>query len=443
MTTALAGTEVYRRGFERVAAATGEPVWLRERRDRAMGRFLERGFPGPRDEAWRHTPIAPITKVPWEPSLPGTSAPEELPGVPALGGATAVMVGGYLSKRRSRLDVGLPGLEVRSVRDVLDAEPDRLEPELGVLLPGSASPFADLNTAFAADGVFVSLAPGTVVEEPIHVVHVAVPGSDPPRVSYPRLLVRAGRGSQCRIVETWTGPTDAVHLTNAVTEIRLEDDASVERYKLQREGERSFHVATVAARLGRDARFADHSFNLGAALSRNDVDVVFEGEGGECTLNGLFMVDGERFTDTHSRIDHTRPHCASRELYKGVLDGKSRGVFHGLVVVRPGAQKTDAWQMNRNVLLSREALVHSTPQLEILADDVKCRHGSTTGQLDPSALFYLRSRGIGEAAARALLTWAFASDLVRPVPIEPLRAALAAYVETRLPGLELGRGVAA
>jgi Fe-S cluster assembly protein SufD len=441
VTTAPVEIDSYRRGFERAVARAGDPPWWRERRDRAMERFLERGFPGPRDEAWRHTPIAPITRVAWEPSSPGAAAPEDLPGVPALGGPTAVVVGGYLSRERSTLD-GLPGLEVRSVRDVLAAEPRRLEHDLGGVLPGSPSAFADLNTAFAADGVFVAVAPGTVLEKPIHVVHVAVPDGDVPRVSYPRLLVRAGRGSQCRIVETWTGPSDAVHLTNAVTEIRLEDNASVERYKLQREGERSFHVATVAARLGRDARFADHCFNFGAALSRTDIGVAFEGEGGECTLSGLFMVDGERFTDTHSHIDHGRPHCSSRELYKGILDGASRGVFHGLVVVRPGAQKTDAWQMNRNLLLSREALVHSTPQLEILADDVKCRHGSTTGQLDPAALFYLRSRGIGEASARALLTWAFASDLVRPVPIAPLRAALAAYVGERLPGIEPGEAAA-
>jgi Fe-S cluster assembly protein SufD len=442
VTTAPVDTDSYRRGFERAVAAAGDPPWWRERRDRAMERFLERGFPGPRDEAWRHTPIAPITRVAWEASPPGAAVPDDLPGVPALGGPTAVVVGGYLSKERSTFDGGLPAVEVRSVRDVLAAEPDRLEADLGRLLPGRPSAFADLNSAFAADGVFLSIAPGAVVEEPIHVVHVAAPGAELPRVSYPRLLVQAGRGSQCRIVETWTGPADAAHLTNAVTEIRLQDNARVERYKLQREGERSFHVATVAARLGRDARFADHCFNLGAALSRTDIGVVFEGEGGECTLSGLFMVDGERFTDTHSHVDHAQPHCSSRELYKGVLDGASRGVFHGLVVVRPGAQKTDAWQMNRNLLLSREALVHSTPQLEILADDVKCRHGSTTGQLDPAALFYLRSRGIGEAEARALLTWAFASELVRPVPIAPLRAALAAYVEGRLRGIELGEAAA-
>jgi Fe-S cluster assembly protein SufD len=194
-------------------------------------------------------------------------------------------------------------------------------------------------------------------------------------------------------------------------------------------------VATLVARLGRDARFSDHSLSFGAALSRNDIEVRFEAEGGECVLNGLFVVDGSRIADTHSRIDHAKPHCSSRELYKGVLDGQARGVFNGLVTVRPGAQKTDAWQMNRNLLLSREALVHSTPQLEILADDVKCKHGSTTGQLDPDALFYLRSRGLGEPAARSLLTWAFASDLVRRMEVEPLRRAVERHLQAHLPGV--------
>ena len=194
-------------------------------------------------------------------------------------------------------------------------------------------------------------------------------------------------------------------------------------------------MATLAARLGRDARFSDHSIALGAALSRNDIDVRFEAEGGDCVLNGLFVLDGRRVADTHSRIDHAKPHCSSRQLYKGIVDGQARGVFNGLVVVRPGAQKTDAVQTNQNLLLSREALVHSTPQLEILADDVKCKHGSTTGQLDPVALFYLRSRGIGEAAARSLLTWAFASDLVRKMEIEPLRRTVERHLQAHLPGV--------
>jgi Fe-S cluster assembly protein SufD len=222
-----------------------------------------------------------------------------------------------------------------------------------------------------------------------------------------------------------------------VTEIVVGDNAFVDHYKLQAEGAQAFHLATLSARLCRDARLVDRAFSFGAAISRNDIDVRFGARGGECILDGLFMIDGDRLTDTHSRVDHARPHCSSRELYKGVLDGRARGVFNGLVVVRPGAQKTDAEQMNRNLLLSREALVHSVPQLEILADDVKCRHGSTTGQLDPAALFYLRSRGIGEAEARAMLTWAFASDLVYRLPVPSVRDALQSILQSRLGGAGL------
>jgi Fe-S cluster assembly protein SufD len=236
-------------------------------------------------------------------------------------------------------------------------------------------------------------------------------------------------------VETFTSPDGRASLSNAATEVVVEDNASVDRYKLQQEGREALHVATLAARLGRDARFTDHGIALGAALSRNDIDVRFDAFGGDCALNGLFVLDGRRVADTHSRVEHARPHCTSRQLYKGIVDDQGRGVFNGLVVVRPGAQKTDAAQTNRNLLLSREALVHSTPQLEILADDVKCKHGSTTGQLDPVALFYLRSRGLGEAAARSLLTWAFASDVVGRIQVGPVRRAVERHLQAHLPGV--------
>jgi Fe-S cluster assembly protein SufD len=299
---------------------------------------------------------------------------------------------------------------------------------------GRTGVFSDLNTAFAEDGAVVLVAPGTVLEAPILVAHVSA-GDGKPAVSYPRTLLVAGRGSECRVVEVFASPDGRASLSNAVTEVVLEDNACVQRYKLQQEGGEALHVATLAARLGRDARFSDHAITFGAALSRNDIDVRFDAAGGECVLNGLFVLDGRRVADTHSRIDHAQPHCSSRQLYKGIVDDQARGVFHGLVVVRPGAQKTDAAQTNRNLLLSREALVHSIPQLEILADDVKCKHGSTTGQLDPDALFYLRSRGLGEPAARSLLTWAFASDLVQKMEIEPLRRAVEQHLQAHLPGV--------
>jgi len=446
VTSVAAETEVLLEAFERLEEGRAESPWLHDARARAMGRFVEAGFPSPRDEAWRQTPIAPIVRTRWEPGegSPRLSRAQLRALVPAgFGGAEAVMVGGRLSSELSRLDGGQAGVAVRSLADVISREPGLVEPHLGRLTDGKASVFADLNRALGQDGVLVAVDPGVVVAEPIHVVHLAAPASDSPEVSFPRVLVLAGRGSECRIVETYAGDAEGRHLTLAVTEVEVADNARVDHYRLQRESARAFHVATLAARLGRDSRFANRSFSLGAALSRTDVEVRFDGEGGECTLDGLFMVDGERTSDTHTRIDHARPHCSSRELYKGILDGGSRGVFHGVVLVRPGAQKTDAVQMNRNLLLSRRALVHSVPQLEILADDVKCRHGSTTGQLDPTALFYLRSRGIDEVEARGLLTWAFASDLVDGLEVEPLRKALAGHIQEYLSGSGVVREVLA
>jgi Fe-S cluster assembly protein SufD len=431
--------DAYRESFERFAAAHAgsDPGWLRARRTAAMASFVERGLPTARDESWRHTPPGPLVKgrfLPADPASPASA--EALSALPreALGGRLCVLVNGRPSPELSSLDPGQAGLEVTTLREALRTQPGRLESWLGRVADGRTGVFADLNTAFAEDGAVVLLAPGTVLEEPIHLAHLTT-GNGAPTVAYARTLVVAGRGSECRVVESFSSPAGTSSLTNAVTEVVVEDNARVDRYKLQQEGQAALHVATLAVRLGRDARFADHSLSFGAALSRNDIDVRFEAEGGDCALDGLFVADGRRVADTHSRIDHARPHCSSRQLYKGVLDGQARGVFNGLVVVRPGAQKTDALQMNRNLLLSREALVHSTPQLEILADDVKCKHGSTTGQLDATALFYLRSRGIGEAEARSLLTWAFASDLVRTLEIGPLRRAVGRHLQASLPGI--------
>ena len=428
--------DAYRAGFERFAAAQSDPVWLRERRTAAMARFVDRGLPTARDEAWRHTPVAPLTRGRFEPADPAAAPPPAvLEALPREGfrGAHLVFVNGRLSPGLSSLEGGEPGVEVASLRDLLRSQPGRVEPWLGRAADGRTGVFADLNTAFAEDGAVVIVAPGVVLKEPVRIAHVSA-GDEAPTVAYARTLVVAGRGSECRVVETFASPDGRASLANAVTEVVVEDNAFVDRYKLQLEGAESLHVATLAARLSRDARFSDHSISFGAALSRNDIEVRFEAEGGDCALDGLFVVDGRRVADTHSRIEHAQPHCSSRQLYKGVLDGQARGVFNGLVVVRPGAQKTDALQMNRNLLLSREALVHSTPQLEILADDVKCKHGSTTGQLDANALFYLRSRGIGEAEARTLLTWAFASDLVRKLDVEPLRRVVARALQSRLAG---------
>ena len=437
MSSVAVEKDAYRQSFERFVAATRpEPDWLRERRTSAFGRFVEEGLPGPRDEAWRQTPIGPITRTRWVPAE-ASGAEAAAPPLKSLP-AHVVLVDGRVSQEASTFERGDTGVEVHGLADLLARDPAVLEPHLGRVLSEGVAVFAQLNTAFAADGVVVFIRPGAVVDAPLHIAHVATGrGTDP--VLYSRVLIVAGKGSEARVVETYTGPEDAVYLANAVTEVAVDDNAFVDHYKLQQDGSKGYHVATLSARLNRDARFSNHSFNFGAAISRNDIEVCFDAEGGECVLNGLFMVDGARLTDTHSRVDHAQPHCSSRELYKGILDGAARGVFNGLVQVRPGAQKTDAVQMNRNLLLSREALVHSVPQLEILADDVKCRHGSTTGQLDPLAIFYLRSRGIGETEARSLLTYAFASDLVNGLSVAPLREAVLDHLQSHLPGAALVR----
>ncbi len=251
--------------------------------------------------------------------------------------------------------------------------------------------------------------------------------------AFPRTLILAGRDSQATVVESYGGLPGSVYLTSVVSEVLLEDGARLDHYRLQRESEQAFHIASLGVRQGRDSFFANHAVELGGAIARCDIRAHLDAEGGECLLNGLFVAEAEQLLDTHTTVDHAKPHCTSRELYKGVLDGHSQGVFSGRGVVREGAQKSDAQQTNKNLLLSPKALVNSTPQLEILADDVKCNHGSTTGQIDPVALFYLRSRGIGEQASRSLLTYAFASDVISRFRVPAIRDELESFLRERLP----------
>ncbi len=413
---------------------TGAP-WVRGARTAAFARFKARGFPTVRDEDWRETNVAELARTSFarpENSQEPDRARLAALGVPDLGGPEIVFVDGRYSATLTRL--GEAGSLVRRLREALASDPARLESSLTRLATGERNAFACLNTAFLEDGVVLDVPAGTRVAEPIQIVWMSTASGPAPTVSYPRALVLGGRGSEATLVETYVGDDAFRYLTNGVTEIRLDDGAGLTHVKLQREGDAAYHVGTLAIAQGRNSRFSSHSFALGAALARTDIDQRFDGEGAEAALNGLFVGRGSQLLDTHSRIDHARPHCSSRELYKGIVGDRARGVFHGRITVRKDAQKTDAQQSNPNLLLSREALVHSTPQLEILADDVKCKHGSTIGQLDATALFYLRSRGIGEDEARGLLTWAFASELVARVPVAALRRSLETVLGTLLPG---------
>ena len=423
----------------RATLPPGPPDWLRALRAAAMDTFEELGFPTTRQEDWQQTSVAAIARATFqradpEPALPAQDMLSAVTFGHAFDGHQLVFVNGRHAPSLSSAPM-TDGVTIRSLREVLDREPHLVQAYLDKQAGGPGRPFTSLNSAFLDDGAVVLVPPGNVLAEPIHLVFFASAPDGVATVSHPRVLVVAGRASQVTIVESYGGARKGhLYFTNAVSEVVVEDGAVVDHYRLQRESSQAFHVGALAVRQGRASRFSSHVIALGAALSRIDIRQAFAGEGGECVLNGLFLAGGRQHTDVHTWVDHAQPHCTTRELYKGIVDDQAHGVFVGNILVRAGAQKTDAIQSNKNLVLSRDALVDSVPQLEILNDDVKCKHGSTTGQLDPLALFYLRSRGIGEEAARELLTYAFASDIVQKLGVEALRTGLTEHLQRRLPG---------
>jgi Fe-S cluster assembly protein SufD len=299
--------------------------------------------------------------------------------------------------------------------------------------PASRHAFVALNTAFLADGAFIHVPAHAVVEKPIHVLFLSTgAGNGTPLMAHPRVLVVLGDNSQASVVESYAGPEGTRYLTNAVTELVLGPHAVLDHYKLQHESVEAYHVGGTYIHAARSANCSSHSVSLGGALVRNDVVAVLDGEGGECTLNGLYLGDAQRLVDNHTTIDHAKAHCGSREIYKGILADRARGVFNGKIIVRADAQKTDAKQTNRALLLSHDAQINTKPQLEILANDVKCTHGAAVGQLDEEAVFYLRSRGIGRAEARRLLIHAFAGDVLQRMPVVAIREAVERVLQRQL-----------
>ncbi len=396
---------------------------LQERRERAAERFRARGYPTVRDEEWRYTNPAPLTGD-W------ARASTEAPRVPedalcdGFESSLLVFVNGRFDAERSSVGAA-DGVRISGLAEAVDA--GRAD-ELGTLShPGHA--FASLNLANGEDGAVIEVAPRAVLARPIHIAMLAS-GDEERSASHPRVFVSLGAGSRAAIVESYGGAARKLYWTNAVTEIVIGEGAAIDYTKVQNESTRAYHTASITVRQGRDSRFAGRIIHAGGALSRDDIAISLEGAGAACDLAGMFAPAGDQHHDTHSRIDHVAAHCTSAEYYKGVLADQARGVFHGRIVVGAGAQKTDARQSNKNLLLSRGALVNSTPQLEILADDVKCKHGSTTGQIDPAALFYLRSRGIGEEAAKRLLVQAFAAEIVGLVRPD-VRRAVASVLASR------------
>lgn len=414
------------------ALAGAEPGWLHRSREAALARFVELGFPTNREEDWRYTSVSMLERRPFE---IGGEAEEEAGAAAAAGLALAdshllVFIDGRFSPRLSRPGSLPDGAQLVPLSQVLAQQPEVVEACIAEDGERSGA-FAALNAAFWADGAYLDLAPGTVVERPIQLLFVA---TRPEQASFPRNFIRCGAGARAVVIEHYAGTDERAYLVDAVTRIDLGNGAVLTHCKLQEEGLRAFHVGELRAEQGADSRLVSLSFAFGGQLGRSEIATRLDGEGAAAELAGLYLGDGRQHLDHHTRIDHLRPRCTSREFYKGVLDGSARAVFGARAVVHPGAQRTDAAQANHNLLLSPTAEVDTKPQLEIYADDVKCRHGATVGQLDPEQRFYLRSRGLDEATARAVLVHAFAREVLDRVDVPALRRRLEDRLLARLPG---------
>jgi Fe-S cluster assembly protein SufD len=436
-TATPAKSDAYEQAFSALRAAGG-PAWLPALRREAMDRFNALGFPTTRNEDWHFTSVTPIAervfRTPPTRSGPATLSPQDITAL-VIGDAAwhrLVFVNGRFEASLSAF-AGLPAdVRISTLAEALKESPEFVAEHLGKLAKSDAQTFTAFNTAFALDGVVIHVPRGEVIEAPIHIVHIADSAATGVGI-HPRLLVVAEPLSQLTIVESFAcaGPQSGGYLTNAVAEIEVGNGARVDHYKIQRESTDAFHVGTTQVRQGRDSLYHSFSYAAGAALSRTNVYTQLAGDGAETRLNGLYLIDGSQHADHQTFVEHLAPGCASRELYKGILDGDSHGVFNGKVYVDPIAQKTDGKQTNHALLLSEHARVDTKPQLEIFADDVKCTHGATVGRLDQAALFYMKSRGLGAETARALLTYAFAAEVLETIELDTLREGLEALAFAR------------
>lgn len=443
MSQAVKEESVYAASFRATQERAGasEPSWLQRLRESAFARFEELGFPTTAQEEWKYTNVAPIAKANFAPALEQADSSSTLDAAQLqpfiyeeAQRSQLVFVNGFFKPELSALGALPDSVVALSIVDALkdDRHADVLREQLARTADYNVNAFTALNTAFLSSGVFLFIPQGAQVESPIHLLFIS-DENQAGQVSSPRVLVIAERGSAATIIEGYTSAReDSQYFTNTVVEIALEDGARLDYYKVQRESAEAFHIATTQVSLARNSSFNSTSITLGARLSRHNINVSLDAEGAECWVDGLYIVGTGQHADTHSLIDHREPHCTSHQLYKGILDGKSRAVFNGKVFVRRGAQVTDAMQTNRNLLLSSEARVDTKPQLEIFADDVKCAHGATVGQLEEEELFYLASRGLRPDLARNLLTYGFAEEVIAKIGIESIKAQLDEAVLNRL-----------
>jgi Fe-S cluster assembly protein SufD len=433
---AMKETGPYLEKFERFEREAKQPAWVFPLRKAGLARFAELGFPTLQHEDWRFTNVAPIAKLPFKPVFQvardgltaDTVSQFTFGGLPA---SRLVFVNGHYVAELSSPGPQRQGVIVNSLAATLATDAGLVEKHLAHYSQNENNPFTALNTAFFQDGAFVRVPAGKRVESPIHLVFVST-AKEPGATSHPRNLIIADKASEVTVLESYVSTVDAAYFTNAVTELVLGEGAVVEHAKFQDESLSAFHIAAVHAHLGRNCNFISHSIATGARLSRNNIHTSLAEEGVECVLNGLYLTQGDQLADHHMVVEHAQPHCNSHEFYNGILDGRSKGVFHGRILVRQAAQKTDAKQTNKNLLLSEEATVDTKPQLEIYADDVKCTHGATVGQLNEESIFYLRARGLSAETARRMLIHAFAGEIIERLRHAPAREELDKLVWERL-----------
>ena len=415
--------ESYVAAFDELTSNGSTPSWVQSMRRAAFERFAALGFPTTKNEDWHYTSTSPIADQEFVllDSASGDVRREEL--APFMFGAsgwyTMVFVNGRFAPELSDCGKLPKGVKLRDLASAWTAAPEVVD-RVGKLASYDVHAFTALNAAFMHDGAVVQIANGVEIDQPIHLLFVT-DANAAKGMMHPRNLIMVGANAKATVIESYVSTSEAMYFTNAVTEVSLADGATLRHYKMQREGSRAFHVSTTEANQARDSHYVSFSFAIGGSLTRSNVYTTLDGEGGGATLNGLFMLDGEQHSDHQTQIVHAKPNCFSRELYKGILDDRSHGVFNGKVYVHPIAQKTDGKQTNKTLLLSDTAHVDTKPQLEIFADDVKCTHGATIGQIDQTALFYLKSRGVNESLARRLLTYAFAADVLETIEVDAIR----------------------
>jgi Fe-S cluster assembly protein SufD len=411
-----------------LASVADAPGSIRALRAAGVESFKTLGFPTTRNEDWHYTNVQDISASQFTPAIDrapsaGVTAESLAPYTFGAEWPLVVFVNGRFSAELSTLSSLPAGIRVLDMGTASAQDAELLGKFLGTAAPADRDGFTALNAAFAGEGTFIHVAKEMVIEHPIHLLHV-VDESGAGIMSHPRHVMVVERHAKASVVESYVGLADVSYFTNSVVEAFVEDGATLNVVRIQREARAAFHIGTVEARQGRDSHFITFTFQTGGALSRSNVYTVLNGEGCGCTINGLYMLDGEQHGDHQTRVEHVKENCFSREAYKGLIDDRAHGVFNGKVYVHPEAQKTDGKQTNHTLLLSEKAQIDTKPQLEIFADDVKCTHGATVGRMDETSLFYLKSRGVGKVLAKQLLMYAFAADVLEtienPVIVEAL-----------------------